>query len=62
MKKKQEEMRNSKTKKSKNKYIIHSPSQSSQQGYCSGVFANLILFLCVIIFAGLAKLLLQGTV
>ena len=55
-------MRNSRAKKSKNKYIVHSPGESSGQGYCSGVFANLILFLCVILFAWLAKLLLKGTV
>ena len=62
MKKKQEELRSSRAKKSKNKYIVHSPGESSGQGYCSGVLANLILFLCVVLFAWLAKLLLKGTV
>lgn len=62
MKKKQEELRNSRAKKSGNKYIVHSPGQSGHHGYCSGVIANLLLIIGVIMFAALVRLLLKGAV
>lgn len=62
IKKKHEEHRKSKVKKSKNPYVVQNPGQSGHHGYCSGVIANLLLVLAVIMFAAMAKLLLQGAV
>ena len=62
IKKKHEEMRNSKTKKPKDKYIVHIPGPSGHHGYCSGVIANLLLIIGVIMFACLVRLLVQGAV
>ena len=62
IKKKQEELRSSREKKSKNQYIVHSPGHSSHHGYCTGVIANTLLVIGVILFAALVRLLVQGSV
>ena len=62
MKKKQEELRKNRVKKSTNRYIVHTPGQSGHHGYCSGVVANVLLVVGVIMFAALVRLLVKGAV
>lgn len=35
-------------------------SDHNHHGYCTGAFANIVLFVCVILFAGLVKFLVQS--
>ena len=35
-------------------------SDHNHHGYCTGVFANIVLFVCVVLFAGLVKFLVRS--
>ena len=41
-------------------FTVHRQSHAAQHGYCNGLFANVILILCLCAFVGVVKFLVES--
>ena len=41
-------------------FTVHSQSHAAQHGYCNGLFANVVLILCLCAFVGVVKFLVES--